>query len=149
MIGKKLMRESGYSIVEVMLAATLLGAAALLVATLSEKANVDIKRAETISSRTHFVTALERYALSRAGCGELSALNPRITTESFDVNPRDITFNNWNVAGVEQNPLPVGAPREFKDFTLLELRAILPIQYDLIFQRLELVESYRQKPFLL
>ena len=131
---KKRYLEQGHSLVEISVAMGLIGLVALIVIGLSDTITHQTKKTGTILSKSHFISSLENYAMSAAACNEFRDLGPVIThPTSFDNNPtREIVFNNWRVAGIEGDPtLPLVGGREFKDFTLLQLRVITPIPQNL------------------
>jgi prepilin-type N-terminal cleavage/methylation domain-containing protein len=84
--------SSGFSLVEVMVAAALIGIVALGSMNLSGQLSSVKKRGENFVKRNDFTGALSRYIYSGKGCSDLVGMTVGTTLAN-------VTFSNWNYLG--------------------------------------------------
>lgn len=98
MIIKKLLRsQSGFSLVETMLTAGLLGIAITGVYTLSQKIQNSSQKSQGLLARTHFASAMSTYLVSTQGCTDLKTA--RMAGAAFTTTPSDIALTTWQYMG--------------------------------------------------
>ena len=93
---QKILRSNlGFSMVEVTVAMGLLGLASLAVMNLTDNVTTASRRAETILSKSQFMSALGAYVHSAPACEEMKTTMP-----TFNTTKKVIEFNDWKVMGV-------------------------------------------------